>query len=107
LIQEDTMKEIGKLAVVVIVSAGIGALVAEAVHAKVTSTHEVTGPAAVTSTAQPKSWVDWEAARNQSFGSRVLATGGSIETYSRRHIGVSAFGGMDKMQASGDGLPLR
>ena len=102
------MREIGKLALVVIVSAGIGALVAEAVHAKVTSTHEVSGPAAVTSAAaQSKSWVDWEAARNQSFGSRVLVTGAGIETYSRRHLGVSAFGGMDKMQASGDGLPLR
>src|SRR5262245_49976043 len=103
------MKQISKLALVAIASAGIGALVAQAVHAKVTATDQVTGPAAVTSTARSKSWVDWEAARSQSFGSRVLATGGSIDTgaYSRRHIGASAFGGMDKLQASGDGLPLR
>jgi hypothetical protein len=103
------MKEISKLALVAIASAGIGFLVAEAVHAKVTSTHEATGPAAVTSTARSKSWVDWEAARNQSFGSRVLAAGGNIESsaFSRRYIGASAFEGMDKMQASGDGLPLR
>jgi hypothetical protein len=103
------MKEFSKLAFVAIASASLGALVIEAVHAKVTSTHEVTGPAAVTSTTRSTSWVDWEAARNQAFGSRVLAIGGTIEAsvYSRRHSGVSAFTGMDKMQAWGEGLPLR
>jgi hypothetical protein len=103
------MKEISKLAFVAIASASLGGLVIEAVHAKVTSTHEVAGPAAVTSTTRSKSWIDWEAARIQSFGSRVLATGGNIEdsAYSRRHNGVSAFTGMDKMQAWGEGLPLR
>jgi hypothetical protein len=39
----------------------------------------------------------------------VLATGRNIETsaYLQRFIGASAFGSMDKMQAWGDGLPLR
>ena len=103
------MSEISKLAVVAIASAALGALVADAVHAKATSTHQVTGPAAIPSTARSKSYVDWEGARSQSFGSRVLATGGNTEAgaFLRRHTGVSVFGGMDKMQVWSDGLPPR
>jgi hypothetical protein len=102
------MKGISKLALVAIASASLGALVADAVHARVTLAHQVTSPA-IPSTARSKSYIDWEGARSQSFGSRVLATGGNSEAgaFLRRYTGVSVFGGMDKMQVWSDGLPPR
>ncbi len=90
-----------KLAVVALASAALGALAVEAVNANVTSQVQVTSPAAIAERARPKAYADWEAARNQSFGSRMLTTG----SFPRPHTSVSAFRGMDKMQIWDDGSP--
>jgi hypothetical protein len=88
-----------KLAVVALSSAALGALAVEAVNANVTSQVQVTSPATIAERVRPKAYADWEAARNQSFGGRMLGS------FPRPHTSVSAFRGMDKMQIWDDGSP--
>ncbi len=101
------MQEIGKLAFVALASAVVGAVAVEAVQAKVTSSVQVSSPAAATviGNLRRTSYADWEGALNTSFGSRVLATGANTEgrTFPRSHTNTSVFAGMDKMQIWRDG----
>jgi hypothetical protein len=94
------MREISKLAVVALASAALGALVVEAVNAKVTSQVQISSPAAIAEEARPKAYVDWEAARNQSFGSRLRTTG----SFQRPYSSVFVFKGMDQMQEAWGGV---
>ena len=93
------MKDVGKLAVVALVSAAAGGLVVEAVNAKVTSPVRVTGPAAIAEQARPRAYADWGAARNQFFGSRMRTT----RSFPPPHSTV--FKDMDKMQELWGGGP--